>query len=145
MRPRSRKKDPDSMKSLSKSKSKPKPTKTGPAKAKTTRTEIQSIIADIKTFRDERDWEKFHDAKNLAICLNVEAGELLEVFLWKSENEIKVDRLKEELADVFYSAFLLADKYRLDVGRIVRDKLKQNAEKYPKAKSKGSNKKYTEI
>ena len=108
-------------------------------------SEIKSIIEDIKKFRDERDWEKFHDPKNLAICLSVEAAELLEVFLWKSNDEIKVDRLKEELADVFYSAFLLADKFQLDVGMIVRDKIKKNAKKYPVEKSKGSKKKYDEL
>jgi len=109
------------------------------------KSELKSILADIKKFRDERDWEKFHDPKNLAICLSVEAGELLEVFLWKSNDEIKVERVKEELADVFYSAILLADKFQLDIGRIVREKLKQNAEKYPVRKSKGSKKKYDEL
>lgn len=108
-------------------------------------SEIKSIITDIKKFRDARDWEKFHDPKNLALCLNVEAAELLEVFLWKENAEIDPARLAEELADVFYSAFLLADKYQLDVGAIVRKKLKQNAKKYPVAKAKGSKKKYTEI
>lgn len=107
--------------------------------------EIASIIASIRKFRDDRDWAKFHDAKNLAICLNVEAAELLEVFLWKGPEEIDRDRLKDELADVFYSAFLLADQHGLDVGRIVRDKLKKNAAKYPVRKAKGSRKKYDEL
>ena len=108
-------------------------------------SEIKTITQAIKKFRDERDWGKFHDAKNLAICLNVEAAELLEVFLWKDPDEIDPGRLKEELADVFYSAFLLADKFGLDVGAIVRAKLKQNAKKYPVAKAKGSRKKYDEF
>lgn len=108
-------------------------------------SEIQSIIAAIKKFRDARDWEKFHDAKNLAVCLNVEAAELLEVFLWKDAEEADPARLQDELADVFYSAFLLADKFDLDVGKIVRDKLKKNAAKYPVGKSKGSRKKYDEL
>lgn len=109
------------------------------------KSEIKTITDDIKKFRDERDWEKFHDPKNLAICLNVEAAELLEVFLWKTNDEIDAERLKEELADVFYSAFLLADGFKLDVGEIVREKLKKNAGKYPVGKSKGSKKKYDEI
>ena len=109
------------------------------------KSEIQAITAAILKFRDDRDWAKFHDAKNVAICLNVEAGELLEVFLWKSADEADVARIKEELADVFYSAFLLADMLKLDVGKIVRDKLKKNAAKYPVAKAKGSRKKYTEL
>jgi NTP pyrophosphatase (non-canonical NTP hydrolase) len=109
------------------------------------RSEIRSITDAILSFRDARDWEKFHDPKNLAICLNVEAAELLEVFLWKNGEEIDLESLKEELADVFYSAFLLADKFGWDVGDIVRDKLKKNAKKYPVRKAKGSRKKYTEL
>jgi NTP pyrophosphatase (non-canonical NTP hydrolase) len=109
------------------------------------KTEIRSITEAIRRFRDARDWEKFHDPKNLAICLNVEAAELLEVFLWKNGDEIDLESLKEELADVFYSAFLLADKYGWDVGAIVREKLKKNAKKYPVRKAKGSRKKYTEL
>jgi len=69
----------------------------------------------------------------------------LEVFLWKNHDEIDQERLKEELADVFYSAFLLADKFQLDVGQIIADKLKQNAKKYPVEKSRGSRKKYDEL
>ena len=109
------------------------------------KSEIESIIGDIKKFRDERDWEKFHDPKNLAICLNVEAAELLEVFLWKTPDEINAERFKEELADVFYSAFLLADKFGLDVGAIVREKLEKNGKKYPPEKARGSKKKYDEL
>ena len=109
------------------------------------KTEIRSITDAILKFRDARDWEKFHDPKNLAICLNVEAAELLEVFLWKNGDEIDVESLKEELADVFYSAFLLADKFGWDVGAIVREKLRKNAKKYPVRKAKGSRKKYTEL
>ena len=109
------------------------------------KSEIQSIVEAIKRFRDERDWGKFHDAKNLTIGLSVEAAELLEVFLWNNPDEIKLERFKEELADVFYFAFLLADHFQLDVGQLVREKLKQNAKKYPVEKSRGSKKKYDEI
>ncbi len=109
------------------------------------KSEIQSLTAAIRKFRDERDWAQFHDGKNLALCLGVEAGELLEVFLWKGADEIDQEKLKDELADVFYSAFLLADTYGLDVGKIVRGKLKKNAKKYPVAKSRGSRKKYDEL
>ena len=109
------------------------------------KTEIEAIVADIKKFRDARDWKQFHDPKNLAICLNVEAAELLEVFLWKSHEEIDRERLQEELADVLYAALLLADGYGLDVGKIVRAKLKKNALKYPVKKAKGSRKKYDEL
>jgi NTP pyrophosphatase (non-canonical NTP hydrolase) len=107
-------------------------------------SEIRAIIEDIKRFRDARDWAQFHDARNLAMCLNVEAAELLEVFLWKAPERADAGRVKEELADVLYSAFLLADHYGLDVGAIVREKLAKNAEKYPVEKAKGSNRKYDE-
>jgi NTP pyrophosphatase (non-canonical NTP hydrolase) len=109
------------------------------------KSEIRSLIASIRKFRDARDWAQFHDGKNLALCLGVEAGELLELFLWKEAGEIDRERLKDELADVFYSAFLLADTYGLDVAKIVRGKLRKNAVKYPVAKARGSRKKYDEL
>jgi NTP pyrophosphatase (non-canonical NTP hydrolase) len=108
-------------------------------------SEIKAIIEDIRAFRDERDWGKFHDPKNLAISLSVEAAELLEVFLWKNLDEIDMERFKEELEDLFYAAFLLADKFQLDVGKIVREKLEKNVRKYPVGKSRGSRKKYDEL
>ncbi len=109
------------------------------------KSDIEQIIEEIKLFRDERDWDKYHDAKNLAICLSVESSELLEIFLWKEVNDVDSNKVKQELADVFYSAFLLADKYGLDVLEIVREKLKENKVKYPIDKFKGSNKKYNEL
>lgn len=109
------------------------------------KSEIGEIIKLIKQFRDDRDWEKFHDAKNLAICLNIESSELLEIFLWKNAEDADIEKVKNELADVFYSAFLLADKYGFDIKEIILDKLKNNELKYPIGKSKGSNKKYTDF
>lgn len=107
--------------------------------------DIQQITAALLKFRDERDWEQFHNAKDLALALNIEAAELLEVFLWKSADEANLDQVREELADVFTFAFLLADKYDLNVHQIIQDKLEKNAVKYPVSKSKGSSKKYTEL
>jgi NTP pyrophosphatase (non-canonical NTP hydrolase) len=109
------------------------------------KSDFFEITNAIKKFRDERDWQQFHDAKNLAICLNIEAAELLEVFLWKNVEEVNIEHVKNELADVFYAAFLLADNYGFDVTGIILDKLKNNELKYPIDKSKGSNKKYTEL
>ena len=106
---------------------------------------ISAVIEKVVAFRNERDWEKFHNGKDLAICLNCESSELLELFLWKDAEQVNKDKLKEELADVLYSAFLLIDKYELDVDAIISEKLKSNAEKYPIEKSRGSNKKYTEL
>jgi NTP pyrophosphatase (non-canonical NTP hydrolase) len=107
--------------------------------------DFEEIIQALRKFRDERDWAQFHNAKDLALALNIEAGELLETFLWKAPEQADVDSIKEELADVFTFALLLADKYDLDVKQIVLDKMEKNARKYPVEKSKGSAKKYTEL
>ena len=104
-----------------------------------------AIIAALREFRDERDWAQFHNPKDLAIALSVEANELLEVFLWKSAQEADVDRVREELADVFAFAFLLADKYGLDVHEIVQRKIAKNRAKYPVDKAKGTARKYDEL
>jgi len=99
-------------------------------------------------FRDERDWKQFHDPKNLATALSIEAAELNEVFLWKTtqdSKEVDVERVKEELADVLAYALLLAHEFELDPEAIVLEKVKRNAEKYPIEKSKGVATKYTEL
>lgn len=107
--------------------------------------DIQQLTEILRRFRDERDWAQFHNAKDLAMALNIEAAELLEVFLWKAPEQADVDGVKEELADVITFALLLADKYELDVKQIVLEKMEKNARKYPVEKSKGSAKKYTEL
>ena len=108
-------------------------------------TPVRTIIDKVIAFRDERDWEQFHNAKDLAICLSCESAELLELFLWKSAGEVNVDKVKEELADVLYSAFLLVDKYQLDVDEIISSKLRVNEGKYPVGKAKGVSKKWDEL
>ena len=107
--------------------------------------EFEEIKETIHEFTVERDWDQFHDGKNLAIALSVEANELLEAFLWKSSEEVNVDKIKEELADALNYSFLIAHKYDLDVKMIILDKLKKNGEKYPVEKSKGNAKKYNEL
>ncbi len=107
--------------------------------------DIQQLTEILRKFRDERDWGQFHNAKDLAMALNIEAAELLEVFLWKSSEQADINKVKEELADVLAFALLLADKYDLDVKQIVLEKLEKNALKYPVDKCKGSAKKYTEL
>ncbi|MBX9636784.1 MAG: nucleotide pyrophosphohydrolase [Nitrosomonas sp.] len=107
--------------------------------------DIQQLTEILRKFRDERDWAQFHNAKDLAMALNIEAAELLEVFLWKAPEQADIDSVKEELADVIAFALLLADKYELDVKQIVLEKMEKNALKYPVEKSKGSAKKYTEL
>jgi NTP pyrophosphatase (non-canonical NTP hydrolase) len=108
-------------------------------------TDIEEIIETLLKFRNERDWEQFHNSKDLALAINVEAGELLELFLWKNPEDADNDKIKEELADVFAFAFLLAEKYGFDVKEIVLEKMQKNAEKYPVDKAKGSAKKYNEL
>lgn len=108
-------------------------------------SDINDIVEQLVKFRNERDWEQFHNPKDLALALNVEAGELLELFLWKNAEEANKEKVKEELADVFAFAFLLAEKYGFDVKDIVLEKIKQNGDKYPVDKAKGTAKKYTEL
>lgn len=107
--------------------------------------DIDLITQTLLEFRDERDWAQFHNPKDLALALNIEASELLEAYLWKSSEQADIDKVKEELADVFAFAFLLAEKYDLDVKRIVLEKIEKNALKYPVAKAKGVAKKYTDL
>ena len=107
--------------------------------------DIQEIISELKKFRDERDWEQFHNPKDLALAINIEASELLELFLWKNAEDANKEKVKQELADVLSFALLLADKYGLDVKQIILDKIKLNGEKYPVDKAKGTAKKYNEL
>ena len=107
--------------------------------------DIEEITQALLKFRNERDWEQFHNPKDLALAINVEAGELLDLFLWKNSESANTEKIKEELADVFAYAFLLAEKYKLDVKEIVLDKISKNGEKYPIEKAKGTAKKYDEL
>ena len=111
-------------------------------------SDINKLIEALVKFRDERDWKQFHDSKNLAIALSIEVAELNELFLWKDVKEseqVEIQRIKEELADVFAYALLLAEKHQLNVSEIVLDKIQRNAEKYPVEKAKGNAQKYTEL
>lgn len=96
-------------------------------------------------FRNERDWEQFHNPKDLALALSIEAAELNELFLWKKAEDADQEKIKEELADVLAYAILLAEKYDLDINEIVLNKIKKNGEKYPVEKAKGTAKKYDEL
>jgi len=110
--------------------------------------EIQTLISELVKFRDERNWSQFHNTKDLAMAISIEAAELNELFLWKTTEEselVDLNRLKEELADVFAFSLLLAGKHGFDVKEIVLEKIKKNGEKYPVEKSKGTAKKYNEL
>lgn len=87
----------------------------------------------INQFRDERNWRQYHDEKDLAISISLEANELLELFQWRSSQEAKQEpeRLKEELADVLIYSYMLADNLGFDIEEIIAEKLKKNAQKYP--------------
>lgn len=111
-------------------------------------SEIKEIIQHLVKFRNERDWEQFHDTKNLAIALSIEAAELNELFLWKTLEEceqVDMEKIKDEIADILVYAFLLADKQGFDVKEIIMNKMAKNAAKYPVSKSKGNAKKYSEL
>lgn len=108
-------------------------------------TDLEELREAIVQFTQERDWDQFHNGKDLALALSIEAAELNEAFLWKQAEEVNVEKVKEELADIFNYAILIADKYDLDIKQIVMDKLKRNAEKYPVEKAYGSAKKYDEL
>lgn len=108
-------------------------------------SDLEELRKVIVQFTKERDWEQFHNGKDLALALSIEAAELNEAFLWKDASEVNINKVKEELADIFNYAILIADKYDLDIKQIVMDKLKRNAEKYPIDKAFGSAKKYSEL
>lgn len=109
---------------------------------------IKELQKKIVEFRDARDWRQFHNPKDLAISISLEAAELLEVFQW-SGSDVEVDKkrekIKEELADVIIYCALMADRTGLDIAEIVEAKLALNNRKYPVEKAKGSAKKYTEF
>ena len=108
-------------------------------------SDLEELRQAIVKFTQERDWDQFHNGKDLALALSIEAAELNEAFLWKDASEVNIEKVKEELADVFNYAIQIADKYNLDVKQIVLDKLQKNAEKYPVDKAYGSAKKYNEL
>ena len=108
-------------------------------------SDLEELRNAIVAFTRERDWDQFHNGKDLALALSIEAAELNEAFLWKEAKDVNVEKIKEELADIFNYAILIADKYNLDIKQIVMDKLAKNAQKYPVDKAYGSAKKYNEL
>lgn len=114
-------------------------------------SQIKALTDHVIAFRDERDWRQFHNPKDLALSLTLEAAEVLELYQWKTGDEIAAvarDRrtaLSDELADVLYYALLMAHDEGIDLERALIEKLKKSALKYPVEKAKGSNKKYTDL
>ena len=108
----------------------------------------QETINKVLKFRDDRDWKQFHNPKDLAISISLEAAELLEVFQWSADDltcESKIDKIKEELADVVNYAVLMADACGLNLDQIVSEKIDRNNEKYPVEKAFGCKEKYTKL
>ena len=114
-------------------------------------SDIKALTEKIKQFRDERDWKQFHNHKDMALSLVLEAAEVLEHFQWKSPEEVASyakthkDEIAEELADVAMYLFELADNLNVDLPRAIGNKLAKNAAKYPVEKARGTAKKYTSL
>ena len=112
---------------------------------------VQELTRAVVAFRDRRDWKQFHSLRNLAAGLSIEAAELQEILLWKSDVEAFLrstrgrQRLGEEIADVLVFSLLLCHEAGLDPTQVVRSKLRQNAKKYPVRLAKGRALKYTEL
>jgi NTP pyrophosphatase (non-canonical NTP hydrolase) len=112
---------------------------------------IDQLQERIRLFRDERNWMQFHNHKDMAIALAIEAAELQELFLWKRNDEIeevvkvKRERITEEIADIAVYLLELADNLGIDISTAIDSKLQKNALKYPVDKARGSSKKYTEL
>lgn len=106
---------------------------------------IAHITTLLRQFRDEREWAQFHNPKDLALALSIEAAELNEQFLWKAAEAANPTKVREELADVLLYALQLADQYGWDIEQLMLEKIARNAEKYPVAKAKGTATKYTDL
>ena len=112
------------------------------------RNDTNELNGQNQSIRDDRDWHQFHNEKDLAISISLEAAELLELFQWKSPEEVRetnIERIKEELADVLIYSHMLASNLDLDIDQIIEAKLEKNNIKYPVDKSKGNKEKYTEL
>lgn len=114
-------------------------------------SEIREITEKIKKFRDERDWMQFHDPKNMAVSIILEASELLEHFQWKTIEEVEKyakqnhGEIKDEIADIALYLFELSDNLGIDLTEAMEQKLKKNEMKYPVEKAKGKHTKYNKL
>ena len=108
-------------------------------------SDIKNITQKLIDFRNDRDWKQFHNPKDLALALSIEASELNELFLWKKHEDADIEKIKEELADVFAYALMMADGYGFDVSQIIEEKMIKNGIKYPIEKAKGKMTKYTDL
>ena len=114
-------------------------------------SDIKKILEKIRRFRDDRDWMQFHDPKNMAVSLIIEASELLEHFQWKSKKEVEdyikgnIDEVQDEIADIALYLFELADNLGIDLIPAMERKLEKNEKKYPVEKARGRHTKYNKL
>jgi NTP pyrophosphatase (non-canonical NTP hydrolase) len=111
-------------------------------------SELTRLSDMVIAFRDERDWQQFHNPKDLALSLSLEASELLEIFQWKTSEEAvekNLENMKEEISDILMYALLFANETGIDLVKAIEQKIQKNNEKYPVEKANGSNVKYTEF
>ncbi len=114
---------------------------------------IQNLKLLVRKFCEQRDWDQYHGAKDLAIGIITEAAELLEHFRFKNErqanqllsNNVKRREISDEMADIFFFLLRLSQRFNIDLSNSLKSKMKKNIRKYPIRKAKGSNKKYTEF
>ena len=106
---------------------------------------ISKLMREIIKFRDRRDWRQFHNPKDLALAISIEAAELNELFLWKKHIDVNSEQIAAELSDVLIYSFLLAHESDINIEKAIKNKLKVNEKKYPIIKSKGNARKYTEF
>lgn len=104
---------------------------------------MESVKARVRKFREDREWDQFHTPENLAKAINIEAGELLEHFLW--DNNINKEEVCDELSDVIVYCLHMADALGVEIEDIIHKKMDKNEHKYPIHKAKGNSKKYTEL
>lgn len=118
------------------------------------KTSIQEIRDQAALFRDERDWKQFHNPKDLAAAISIEAGELMELFLWQDKEQIDekiqsdpqfLEKIKKELADVIITSTNFANGLDIDISEVVKEKIEENRKKYPVDKAKGMSTKYTDL
>lgn len=114
-------------------------------------TDLKNLTKRIIDFRDAREWKQFHNSKDVALSLVLEAGEVMEHFQWKNETEIKEytsshkEDIADELADVLYWVLLMSHDLEIDIAKSLNQKMDKNEQKYTVEKSKGNHKKYTEL
>jgi NTP pyrophosphatase (non-canonical NTP hydrolase) len=114
--------------------------------------ELRKLTNLVDIFCEERDWTQFHNVKDLAIGISIESAELLQIFLWKSPEEInnlmgnplKMENIEDEMSDILFYLIRMASLNNINLGDSLRNKIKKNDAKYPVSKFKGSNKKYNE-